>query len=71
MNDQNLIPNSQRSREELQAMGRKGGIRSGEVRRHNRELEKMAKWILEDDMKAIAESFKVIGLHAGGSEYDK
>ena len=42
MNEQNLIPNSRRSREELQEMGRKGGIKSGEVRRHNRELRKLA-----------------------------
>lgn len=71
MNDQNLIPNSQRSREELQAMGRKGGIRSGEVRRHNRELEKMAKWIFEDAMKDIAKGFKLSGLHTGGFDHDK
>ena len=45
MNEQNLIPNSRRSREELQEMGRKGGIKSGEVRRHNRELRKLARSI--------------------------
>ena len=32
-NLQNLIPNSERSREELQEMGRRGGKASGETRR--------------------------------------
>lgn len=32
-NYQNLIPNSERSREELQEMGRRGGKASGETRR--------------------------------------
>lgn len=31
----NLIPNSQRTKEELQAMGRKGGKASGKVKREN------------------------------------
>ena len=34
-NPQNLIPNSERSPEELREMGRKGGIASGEARRKN------------------------------------
>ena len=32
----NLIPNSERSPEELREMGRKGGIKSGESRRRNK-----------------------------------
>ena len=35
----NLIPNNQRTREELQEMGRKGGKASARVRRENRKLE--------------------------------
>ena len=68
MNDQNLIPNSQRSREELQEMGRKGGIKSGEVRRHNRELRKLARCILRDAMQNIT-----AGLHLvkGGADHDQ
>ena len=31
-NEQNLIPNSQRSPDEVRENGRKGGIRSGQVR---------------------------------------
>ena len=56
MNDSNLIPNTERSPEELRKMGRKGGIASGKVRRRKRELQKLAKMLI--DNKQIAESFK-------------
>lgn len=39
----NLIPNNERSPEELREMGRKGGIKSGEVRRRKRDLRKSVK----------------------------
>lgn len=42
MNDKNLIPNSERSPSELREMGRKGGIRSGEVRRQNKRIRESA-----------------------------
>lgn len=42
MNDENLIPNSERSPSELREMGRKGGIRSGEVRRQNKRIRESA-----------------------------
>lgn len=41
----NLIPNSERSPEELREMGRKGGIKSGEVRRKKRDQEKTARML--------------------------
>lgn len=42
----NLIPNCERSHEELREMGRKGGIKSGESRRRKRDLQKSAKmWL--------------------------
>lgn len=68
MNEQNLIPNSQRSREELQKMGRKGGIASGKTRRRNRELRKLARWMLRDAMQNIT-----AGLHLvkGGTDHDQ
>ena len=47
MNDHNLIPNSERSPEELREMGRKGGIKSGESRRKTRDQLKMAKLWME------------------------
>ena len=37
----NLIPNSERSPEELREMGRKGGIKSGESRRKNKERDRI------------------------------
>lgn len=40
MNENNLIPNSQRSHEELSAMGKKGGIASGAARRAKKERMK-------------------------------
>ena len=42
MNEDNLIPNSERSPEELREMGRKGGIRSGKVRRKKAQARKTA-----------------------------
>lgn len=47
MNDENLIPNSERSPSELREMGRKGGIRSGEVRRRNKRLRESAALLAE------------------------
>ena len=43
----NLIPNSERSQEELRKIGRKGGIKSDEARRKKRDQEKMAKMLLQ------------------------
>lgn len=43
----NLIPNSERSPDELREMGRKGGMKSGESRRKTRELRKTFKIFLE------------------------
>ena len=47
MNDNNLIPNSERSPSELREMGRKGGIRSGEVRRQNKRMRESAALLVE------------------------
>lgn len=52
MNDENLIPNSERSPSELREMGRKGGIRSGEVRRQNKRIRENAELLA----KIFAES---------------
>lgn len=38
-NEQNLIPNSQRSPEELREMAKKGGIASGKVRRERKKFK--------------------------------
>lgn len=55
MNGSNLIPNTERTPEELREMGRKGGIASGKSRRKKRDLQKLARMLLD---KQIAESFK-------------
>lgn len=47
MNDENLIPNSERSPSELREMGKKGGIKSGEVRRRNKRLREGAELLAE------------------------
>lgn len=49
----NLIPNSDRTPEQLREMGRKGGIKSGESRRRIRDLRKCAKVWLQafDDLQ--------------------
>lgn len=46
MNDQNLIPNSERSPSELRAMTSKGGKASGAARRRKKTMEQCAKFIL-------------------------
>ena len=57
VNNSNLIPNTERSPEELREMGRKGGIASGKARIRKRDLQKLAKMLLD---KQTAESFKEI-----------
>lgn len=47
MNDENLIPNSERSPSELREMGKKGGIKSGESRRRNKRLREGAELLAE------------------------
>lgn len=44
-NEQNLIPNSQRTPEELREMTRKGGIKSGEIRRKKRTMREIAEMV--------------------------
>jgi 3-methyladenine DNA glycosylase/8-oxoguanine DNA glycosylase len=62
VNDSNLIPNTERSPEELREMGRRGGIASGKSRRKKRELQKLAQMLLDEQ---IAESFKeIVGVKA-------
>lgn len=63
MNDSNLIPNTERSPEELREMGRRGGIASGKARRRKRDLQKLARMLLD---KQVVESFKeIVGMKDG------
>lgn len=47
-NEQNLIPNSERTPEQLREQTRKGGIASGKARREKASLKKAIKWLLEE-----------------------
>lgn len=48
MNEQNLIPNSERSPSEVRANGKKGGIASGKVRREKKHAKEVARAILDE-----------------------
>jgi len=50
-NEKNLIPNSERTPEELREQTRKAGIASGEARRKKRDLRKAIEILLEKDFK--------------------
>ena len=52
MNDSNLIPNTERSPEELREMGRKGGIKSGESRRRKKRQREIMKLLAENFSKS-------------------
>ena len=61
MNDKNLIPNSERSPKEVRENGRKGGIKSGQVRREQKTYREMAKAMLSaqiTDPKMLEEMAK-------------
>lgn len=47
VNNSNLIPNTERSPEELREMGRRGGIASGKARRKKRDLREMMQMIVD------------------------
>lgn len=51
MNDENLIPNSQRSPKELREMTRKGGVNSGKARRRKGAFREAAQTILDGTYK--------------------
>lgn len=65
-NEKNLIPNSQRTPEELRAMTRKGGINSGKARRKKANLKKAFEAILEADVKSdkIKQQLENMGFEA-------
>ena len=50
-NEQNLIPNSERSPEELREMARKGGIASGEARRKKKTFKEQIELLLSLPLK--------------------
>ena len=50
-NEENLIDNSKRSPQEVRENGRKGGIKSGEVRRAKKTMKQMLDYLLEKEIK--------------------
>lgn len=50
-NEQNLIPNSKRSPEEVRENQRRGGINSGKSRREKRDLRRALEMLLEKEYK--------------------
>lgn len=64
-NEQNLIPNEARSPEEVRENGRKGGIKSGEVRRRKRTLREIAEMVGTMELK---DPKMLAALHAAGFE---
>ena len=63
-NEENLIPMSERTKDEARELGRKGGIESGRVRKQNADLKKRLKEIANmalrdgdiDDIKTLADA---------------
>lgn len=49
VNEQNLIPFTDRSESEVREMNKKGGVKSGETRRRKRDLSKIARQFMEAD----------------------
>lgn len=48
--DKNLIPNNERTPEEVRENARKGGIKSGEVRREKKRMKEMLEMLLEKEL---------------------
>ena len=57
-NEQNLIPNSQRTPEELREMTRKGGIKSGQVRREKATMKKTLEMLLDEKNKKSGKTYR-------------
>ena len=51
MNEKNLIPNNERSPNEVRENGRKGGIASGKARREKKTIQKILADLLDSEIK--------------------
>lgn len=70
-NEQNLIPNSQRSPSELREQCRKGGIRSGEVRREKKLWkEEIVKRLNAKDWEEIMDTLINNAKKNGGKDFE-
>ena len=71
-NEQNLIPNSQRTPEELREITRKGGIASGKARREKKRRGEVLKEIMNTkvtDPKMLA-FLEKMGIHKNDPTYE-
>ena len=70
MNNDNLIPISERTSNELRKMTSKGGKKSGEVRREKATFRKAIQWLIDSDIKIengnIEKHFKKAGINING-----
>lgn len=69
-NIQNLIPNSERTPEELREMTRKAGIASGEARRRKKSLREKAKLLMSLSVKDQEELYKAKQLGLADDDID-
>lgn len=69
-NVQNLIPNSERTPEELREMTRKAGIASGEARRRKKSLREKAKLLMSLSVKDQEELYKAKQLGLADDDID-
>lgn len=69
MASSNLIPFSERSKEEAREMGKKGGIASGETRRQKKAMREMLEMCLEmkDDSGMTYRELATLGLIKGAA----
>ena len=69
-NIQNLIPNSERTPEELREMTRKAGIASGEARRRKKSLREKAKLLMSLSVRDQEELYKAKQLGLADDDID-
>lgn len=56
MNEENLIPMSERTKEEARELGRKGGVKSGEVRREKKLFKEAIEKKLGKSLDSMVDS---------------
>lgn len=70
MNNDNLIPISDRTSNEIREMTSKGGKKSGEIRREKATFRKAIQWLIDSDIKCengdIEKHFKKAGINIKG-----
>ena len=70
-NEQNLIPNSERTPSELREITRKGGIKSGQVRREKATMKKTLEMLLDEKNKKTGKTYRelaTLGLIQGAAK---